>query len=634
MAQRHQPPQGHLPLATSVSCRSLRRISPDNDGTKDKTRLNFDPPFPIGHVDDNDEIKVDAIRPHHTFFVGQIKRNRLAGRLDRIVCYNGKCVYECVWDKADGGSQLRFCLECVDWSDLANTGDFPKEAALAWTFLPRINQRVLQVARRSSCRSLISRNSIRLDGESPGQGIRPLPSRLEYSHISMWPYRPMPETLTGLIERVTYHNPENGFAVLKVLVKGRQDLVTVVGSTTSVSAGEHLEATGKWVVDREHGQQFKADELKTTHPASAEGIEKYLASGAIRSIGPKLAAKIVGIYKERTLEIFETAPDFLLHIKGIGQERVKRIRQSWQEQKEVRKIMLFLAEHGISFGRAVRIYRTYGQESIAKIKENPYRLADDIRGIGFKTADELAAKLGIDRNSPYRARAAVQYTLQDLAGQGHVGYPEPGVVEHTTKLVEIDQLIVEDGGESGGGRKDGRPGNHRRRVLALPDRPAPGRGRARPIRPPDRLGLPAPHAGHRRGKGHRLGRRKAGDQAGRRAAGSNPAGVPAEDAGHHGRAGRWEDHPRSQHSGNLHGQEDEMRAGCAHRQGGQTHGGNDRARRPRPSTGSWSSTRPPATSSETSRTRSTATCSCWTRFRWSMLSWATNSCGPFPPTPA
>lgn len=254
----------------------------------------------------------------------------------------------------------------------------------------------------------------------------------------------MPETLTGLIERVTYHNPENGFAVLKVVVKGRHDLVTVVGNTTSVTAGEHLEATGKWMVDREHGQQFKADELKTTHPASAEGIEKYLASGAIRSIGPKLAAKIVNIYKQRTLEIVETAPDFLLHIKGIGQERVKRIRQSWQEQKEVRKIMLFLTEHGITAGRAVRIYRTYGQESIAKIKENPYQLANDIRGIGFKTADELAAKLGIDRNSPYRARAAVRYTLQELASQGHVGYPETGAVEHTTKLIEIDRLIVEE----------------------------------------------------------------------------------------------------------------------------------------------------------------------------------------------
>ena len=131
-----------------------------------------------------------------------------------------------------------------------------------------------------------------------------------------------------------------------------------------------------------------------------------------------------------------------------AQERLTRIRQSWEEQREVRKIMLFLADHGISSGRAVRIYRTYGQESIAKIKENPYQLANDIRGIGFKTADELAGKLGIDRNSPYRARAAVQYTLQELAGDGHVGYPEPGVVEHTIKLVEIDQKIVEEAVQS------------------------------------------------------------------------------------------------------------------------------------------------------------------------------------------
>ena len=253
----------------------------------------------------------------------------------------------------------------------------------------------------------------------------------------------LPETLTGFIERVTYHNPENGFAVLRVKVKGREELVSVVGSTTSVTAGEHVEASGHWVIDRQHGQQFKADEMKTTHPASAEGIEKYLASGAIRSVGPKLAAKIVSVYKERTLEIFEQTPDFLLHIKGIGVERVKRIRESWHEQREVRKIMLFLTEHGITAGRAVRIYRTYGHEAIAKIKETPYQLADDIRGIGFKTADELAATLGIDRNSPYRARAAIRYTLQDLASQGHCGYPELGVVEHAIKLVEIDQKIIE-----------------------------------------------------------------------------------------------------------------------------------------------------------------------------------------------
>jgi exodeoxyribonuclease V alpha subunit len=128
----------------------------------------------------------------------------------------------------------------------------------------------------------------------------------------------MPETLQGLIERVTYHNPENGFAVLKVKVKARRDLVTVVGSTTSVTAGEHFEASGRWVVDKQHGQQFKADELKTTHPASAAGIQRYLASGAIRSIGPKLAEKIVELYKDQTLEIFDLSPEFLLQIRGIG----------------------------------------------------------------------------------------------------------------------------------------------------------------------------------------------------------------------------------------------------------------------------------------------------------------------------
>jgi exodeoxyribonuclease V alpha subunit len=253
----------------------------------------------------------------------------------------------------------------------------------------------------------------------------------------------MSETLNGLIERVTYHNPENGFAVLQVKVKGRSDLVSVVGNTTSVTAGEHLEASGHWTIDRQHGQQFKADELTTTHPASAEGIEKYLASGAIRSIGPKMAARIVSVYKEKTLDIFENDSGLLIHVKGVGKERLKRIRQSWEEQKGVRKIMLFMTEYGITSGRAVRIYHTYGQQAIAKIKENPYQLANDIRGIGFKTADELAAKLGIDRNSPYRARAAVEYTLQDLASKGHCGYPEPGVIEHAIQLVEIDQPIIE-----------------------------------------------------------------------------------------------------------------------------------------------------------------------------------------------
>lgn len=254
----------------------------------------------------------------------------------------------------------------------------------------------------------------------------------------------MSECVNGFVERVTFHNADNGFSVLRVKVKGRDDLVTVVGNTTSVTPGEHVEATGRWVIDRQHGQQFKSDELKTTHPASAAGIEKYLGSGAIRGIGPKLAAKIVSTYSDRTLDIIETAPDLLIHIRGIGAERLKRIRQSWKEQQEVRKIMLFLTEHGIASGRAVRIYRTYGHESIAKIKSNPYQLADDVRGIGFKTADALAATLGIDRNSPYRARAGVRYTLHELASQGHCCYAETGVVEETTKLIEIEPRVVEE----------------------------------------------------------------------------------------------------------------------------------------------------------------------------------------------
>jgi len=253
----------------------------------------------------------------------------------------------------------------------------------------------------------------------------------------------MPEQLVGLIERVTYHNPENGFAVLKVQVKGRREVVTVVGSLTSVTAGEHLTATGAWTVDRQHGQQFKATDLRTSPPTSAEGIERYLASGAIRSVGPQLAAKIVGIYKERTLEILDTCPDFLLHIRGIGQKRLKRIRTSWDEQREVRKIMMFFTQHGIGSARALRIYRTYGQEAIERIKSNPYQLADDIRGIGFKTADELAAKLGIDRHSPHRARAAVSYALRELCDEGHCGYPETGAVERTVNLVDIPQELVQ-----------------------------------------------------------------------------------------------------------------------------------------------------------------------------------------------
>ena len=259
----------------------------------------------------------------------------------------------------------------------------------------------------------------------------------------------MPDILRGTVERVTFFNPDNGFAVLKVNVPGRRDLVTLVGSITMVTAGEYVEATGQWVVDREHGPQFKAGDIRATHPSSPEGIERYLGSGAIRGIGPHLAEKIVGMYKDRALEIIDGSSDMLLHIRGIGQRRLARIRTSWQEQKEVRQIMLFLHELGIGSGsRAIRIYKTYGRDAIAAIRANPYQLADDVRGIGFKTADQLASRLGIDPQSPARARAAVRYALQQLSQKGHCGFPQEGVIEKTQQLVGVASSILTDAMEA------------------------------------------------------------------------------------------------------------------------------------------------------------------------------------------
>jgi exodeoxyribonuclease V alpha subunit len=252
----------------------------------------------------------------------------------------------------------------------------------------------------------------------------------------------MPEQLSGTIERVTFHNAENGFVVLRVEVKGRRGLTTVVGTLASAVAGEYVEATGTWVQDVEHGQQFKADELRTTPPQTKEGIEKYLASGLVKGIGQHYARKIVDVFGDKTLAIIDESPAFLREIKGIGPRRVQRIRESWREQQAVRKIIVFLNSHGVGTARAVRIYKTYGDQAIELVRANPYRLATDIWGVGFQSADQLAAKLGIDRASPLRARAALRYVLHELSGEGHCGYPEAGVVERTGKLTQIDDDVV------------------------------------------------------------------------------------------------------------------------------------------------------------------------------------------------
>src|SRR3954471_13582030 len=203
------------------------------------------------------------------------------------------------------------------------------------------------------------------------------------------------EVLAGLVERVTYHNAENGFCVLRIKARGHRDLVTVVGHAATIAAGEWVTASGEWINDRTHGQQFKTRFMRTSAPASIDGIEKYLGSGMIRGIGPVYAKKMVRAFGEKVFDTIEAEPERLREVTGIGLVRAKRITDAWAEQKVVREIMLFLHEQGVGTARAVRIYKTYGADAVQVITENPYRLARDIRGIGFKTADAIAMRLGV-----------------------------------------------------------------------------------------------------------------------------------------------------------------------------------------------------------------------------------------------
>jgi exodeoxyribonuclease V alpha subunit len=239
----------------------------------------------------------------------------------------------------------------------------------------------------------------------------------------------MAERLSGVVERVTFHNPDTGFAVLRVQARGRRGPVAVVGVVPSVAAGEYVEAVGAWVFDREHGEQFKADELRCTPPQTAEGVEKYLGSGLVKGIGPRLAREIVKVFGERTLAVIDECPSFLREVKGIGPRRIQAIREGWKHHQAVRAIMVFLQSHGVGTAKAVRIYKTYGERAVELVRENPYRLATDVWGFGFKTADELARRLGFDPKSLERARAALRFLLQRLSQEGHVAYPEPALLD-------------------------------------------------------------------------------------------------------------------------------------------------------------------------------------------------------------
>src|SRR5213079_1404393 len=219
--------------------------------------------------------------------------------------------------------------------------------------------------------------------------------------------------------------------------RGHRDDVTIVGHAATIAAGEWITASGEWVNDRTHGQQFKARFLRTSPPTSADGIEKYLSSGMIRGVGPVYAKKLVGLFGEKVFDIIETTPDRLREVDGIGPVRAASILAAWGEQKAVREIMVFMHSHGVGTARAVRIFKTYGADASQVMSENPYRLARDIRGIGFKTADAIAMKLGIEKTAMVRVRAGISYALTEAMDEGHCGLPAEELVPLAVELLEV-----------------------------------------------------------------------------------------------------------------------------------------------------------------------------------------------------
>lgn len=244
------------------------------------------------------------------------------------------------------------------------------------------------------------------------------------------------ETLSGILERIVYENPDTGFTVGRLSVRGNPELVTIVGNLVSVNAGESLLLNGEWVINPKYGPQFQIERYETILPASLLGIRKYLGSGLIAGIGPKMANRIVDHFGLDTIDVIEQEPEKLAGVPGIGKKRVKLIQKAWEEQREIKNVMLFLQAHNVSTSHATKIYKTYENESISIVKENPYRLADEIYGIGFVTADTIAHKLGIEKDSPHRLQAGIKYVLGRKADEGHV-------FQHYPELIDACQSILE-----------------------------------------------------------------------------------------------------------------------------------------------------------------------------------------------
>ncbi len=250
------------------------------------------------------------------------------------------------------------------------------------------------------------------------------------------------ETITGHIERITFQNEENGWTVARLQEPGKQELTTIVGNMPSVQVGETLRCRGHWKNDPNYGFQFVVTDYQVTQPATLRGIQKYLSSGMIKGIGDHFAEQIVARYGEKTLEVIDQTPEVLMEIEGIGPKRLERIKAGWQEQKAIREVMTFLMGYGISPTYAQKIFKAYGEGSIRIISENPYQLARDIWGIGFKTADQTARKLGIATDSPLRIDAGVEYVLNELSNDGHTCFPLDQFLTNAGELLDVAANLV------------------------------------------------------------------------------------------------------------------------------------------------------------------------------------------------
>ncbi len=247
----------------------------------------------------------------------------------------------------------------------------------------------------------------------------------------------MPTELSGQIERITFTNEDNGFTIAKVQVKGKRDLVTVIGNLMAPMPGEILDMQGEWTVHPKFGKQFKVAQFKTRVPATANGIQKYLGSGLIKGMGPVMAGRIVERFGEKTLDVIENQIGRLAEIKGIGEKSLANIAKAWEAQKDIRDVMIFLQSHGVSAVYATKIFKRYGDRSVAVVKQNPYRLATDIFGIGFLKADQIAKELGFANDARVRVEAGVVYTLQQLSDDGHVFYPYAPLIERCQDILGV-----------------------------------------------------------------------------------------------------------------------------------------------------------------------------------------------------